>query len=138
MTISFDNETIRLITLFENITGAPVKDCLVDDKTIYYVVEKGTVGMAIGKEGSSVKSAEKIIGKSIKVFEFSSDVSEFVRKLIPQALEISIKNQSEKTIVEVKVEKQAKAIIIGREGKNLKILKEIIQRCSNVDNVLVK
>ena len=49
MRLTFDTDTIRLITLFENITHAPVKDCLVDKdaNTIYFIVEEGNIVVAI-------------------------------------------------------------------------------------------
>lgn len=139
MNLSFDTETIRLITLFENLTGVRVKDCLVDkeNNTIYFVIEEGMVGIAIGKNGSVVKNAERIIGKNIKIFEFSKDLKTFVKKLIPQANEIKIKNDGDLTTVEVKVDKKEKALVIGRDEKNLKILKQLFQRNHKVNDLIV-
>jgi len=137
---TFDTETIRLINLFENVTGAPVKDCLVEQSTntIYFIVDQGKVGIAIGKNGSSVKKAERIIGKTIKLFEFSKDVVLFVKNLIPQTAEVKIRNENEKTVVEIKVEKKNKALVIGRDGKNLKIYKELLQRNHGINDLIVR
>jgi len=139
MTITFDTETIRLITLFENLTGAPVRDCIVDNSNnyVYFIVEEGKMGVAIGRNGSSVRSAEKIMGKNIKVFEFSKDLRTFVKKLIPKALEVRIKNQEGKVLVEVKVEKRDKPLVIGRNGRNLKLLKELLHRNHGVDELII-
>lgn len=136
----FDTETIRLINLFENVTGAPVKDCLTDSSTntIYFIVEEGKVGIAIGKNGNSVKNAERVMGKSIKLFEFSKDAVAFVKKLIPHATEVKIRNEGEKVVVEIKVEKKNKALVIGRDGKNIKIFKELLQRNHDVDDLIVR
>lgn len=136
----FDTETIRLINLFENVTGAPVKDCLIEPSTntIYFIVEEGKVGIAIGKNGNSVKNAERITGKMIKLFEFSKDVVLFVKNLIPQATEVKIRSENDKTIVEIKVEKKNKALVIGREGRNLKIFKELLQRNHGVNDLIVR
>lgn len=139
MTVTFDTETIRLITLFENITGAPVKDCLMDERgEIYFVVEEGKAGVAIGKNGNSVKHVENMIKKNIKIFEFSSDLSEFVKHLIPHVTEVKIRNESDKTVVEVRVERQSKALVIGRDGRNLKLYKELLGRNHGVNELLVK
>jgi len=70
MTITFTTETLRLLTLFENVTNVPVKDCFVDNGTVYFIVEEGKIGLAIGKGGTSIKKAEKVIGKKVKVFEY--------------------------------------------------------------------
>lgn len=140
MKLSFDTETIRLMTLFENVTGAPVKDLLLDNdlNAVYIVVDEGKVGVAIGKNGNSVKNAERIIGKTIKLFEFSKDPSSFIKNLIPQAIAIKIRTENNKTIVEIKVEKKDKAMVIGRDGKNLKLFKEMLQRNHHIDDIIVR
>ena len=140
MTLTFDNDTIRLMNLFENITGAPVKDCLIDNENgiVYFVVQEGKVGVAIGKNGTAVKKAESMIGKSIKLFEFSKDVTDFVKKLIPQATSIKIKSEEDKTVVEIKVDKKDKAMVIGRDARNLKLFKELLQRSHNVNDLIVR
>ena len=140
MTVKFDTETIRLINLFENISGAPVKDCILDaeSNTLYFIIESGKAGIAIGKDGNSVKNAERVIGKSIKIYEFSGDVVTFVKKLIPQCKEVKIKIENDKTIVEIKVEMKDKAVVIGRDRRNLKIFKELLQRNHNVNDLVVR
>ena len=134
----FDTETIRLMTLFENITGAPVKDCITDNNIVYFVVEEGKIGIAIGKNGNSVRRAEKKIGKIIKIFEFSNDLVKFVKNLIPQALEIKVKNEYDKTIVEVMVEKRDRALVIGRDGRNLNLIKQLLRRTHNVNDLIIR
>jgi len=138
MTQTFDTETIRLITLFENVTGATVKDCIFNGNTIYYVIDEGKVGIAIGKNGASVKHAEKLVGKTIKLFEFSNDIIKFVKNLVPEASEVKIRNGDEGTVVEIHVEKKNRAVVIGRDGKNLKLFKELLQRNHNVNELHVK
>jgi N utilization substance protein A len=134
----FDTETIRLIALFENVTGAPVKDCITDNNIIYFVIEEGKIGIAIGKNGNSVKHAEKIIGKTIKIFEFSNELSRFVQHLIPQVVEVKVKNDSGKVIVEIKVEKKDRAMVIGRDGKNLSLFKQLLQRTHSINDLVIR
>ncbi len=139
MKLTLDTDTIRLITLFENITHAPVKDCLVDDETstVYFIVEEGKIGVAIGKNGSSVKHAENVIGKTIKLFEFSNDLVVFVKNMIPQANAIKVRNEDSKVTIEVGIEKKNRPIVIGRGGRNIKIYKELFKRNHSVDDLLV-
>lgn len=140
MTIKLNTETIGLITLFENLTGASVKDCVADSKSdiIYFVIEEGDVAMAIGKNGNSVKNAERIFKKSIKLFEFSNDLGTFVKKLMPQATGVRIRNENGRTVVEVKVEKKDRAVIIGRDRRNINLFKELLQRNHGVADLVVK
>jgi N utilization substance protein A len=138
MVIKFDTETIRLITLFENLTGVPAKDCLVEENVVYFLVDEENVGMAIGKNGNSVKNVENVINKTVKIFGFSNDLNKFIKNLVPKATDIKINDQEGKKIVEVSVEKSDRPIVIGREGKNLKILKELLKRNHNVDDLIIR
>ncbi|MEM5829160.1 MAG: NusA-like transcription termination signal-binding factor [Candidatus Aenigmatarchaeota archaeon] len=138
MTIKFDTETIRLMTLFENLTGVPVKDCLIDGNIIYFIVDEEKIGMAIGKNGSSVKNAEKVMNKTIKIFAYSSDLTKFVKNLIPKSNSVKINKENGKIVVEVSVEKSERPIIIGRDGKNLKILKELLKRSHDVSDLMIR
>jgi N utilization substance protein A len=138
MVMKFDTETIRLMTLFENLTGVPVRDCLINENTIYFVVDEENVGIAIGKNGNSVKNVENVMGKTIKILGFSNDIKKFVKNLIPKAINVEIKNEGGKTVVEVNVEKSDRAMIIGREGKNLKIIKELVKRSHGISDIIIR
>lgn len=140
MTVTFDSNTIGLITFFENLTGTKVKDCIVDEETntVYFLINEGEIGLAIGKNGYSVKNAEKMLKKNIKLIEFSQDIYKFVKNVVPKANEVVIKNDSGKVVIEIKVEKSNKANVIGRDGKRLKIIREILRRNYKMDELIVK
>lgn len=138
MTITFDTETMRLLTLFENMTNAPVRDCFTDNGVVYYIVEEGKIGLAIGKNGNSIKNVERIVGKKVKVFEYSKDIEKFVKNLIPQCKEINIINDEDTIKVEIKVSKNDKGFVIGRGGEKIKIYKQILRRVHNISNIQVK
>jgi len=138
MTITFTTETIRFLTLFENVTNVPVRDCFINKDIVYYIVEEGKIGLAIGKNGSSVKNVEKAVGKRVKVFEYSSDTKQFVKNLIPQCKEVNIINDNDKLTVEVKVNKNDRGFVIGRGGEKIKIYKEILKRVHNIYDLQVK
>lgn len=137
---TFDTDTIRLMTLFENVTNAPVMDCVVDGEsnTICFVVGEGKIGLAIGKNGNSVKRAEKLTGKTIRLFEFSKDLGSFVKRLIPQATDVKIKYENNETVVEIRVGKKNRAFVIGRNSRNLKMYRELLKRSHLVDDLVVK
>ena len=138
MTIVFDMDRISFLNLFENITNVPVKDCYVNGENIYFIVEEGKIGLAIGKGGISIKNVEKIIGKKVKVFEYSSNPVEFVKNLIPQSKEVSLINNGETVEIQIKVDRSDKGYVIGREGEKIKIYKEILKRVHNISDLKVK
>ena len=137
---TFDTDTLRLMTLFENITHAPAKDCIVESsgRYVYFVVPNGKVGSAIGRNGANVKSVQAAIKKDVKIFEFSDDLETFVRNLIPQARDVKVSDAEGGKRVEVKVEGGKKALVIGREGKNIKLFKELLRRNHDVDDLVVR
>ena len=52
--IKFDSDLMKLITLFESMSGAKVKDCIANEKLIF-VVEENEMGKAIGRSGVNIK-----------------------------------------------------------------------------------
>ena len=136
--IELTTKTIRLLNLFENITNVRVVDCFENGDTVYYIVEEGKAGLAIGKGGSSIKYIEKLVGKHVKVYEYSSVPSEFVKNLVPVAKDAKVFEEEGKNIVEIKINKQDKGIVLGRNGEKFKILKEILKRVHNIDDVRLK
>ncbi|MBI2084254.1 MAG: NusA-like transcription termination signal-binding factor [Candidatus Aenigmarchaeota archaeon] len=140
MPIIFDTESIRLVALFEKLTGVSVRDCIIDNNSnyVYFVIDEGDVGRAIGKKGNSVKNTENLIKKNIKIFEFSEDIDKFAKNLIPQANSVRVRNENGRNIVEVIVDKKNKAIVIGRDGRHLKLYKELLQRNHDINELTIR
>ena len=140
MKMCFDTNTIRLIALYENMMKVDIKDCIIDDEnnTVYLVIDEGMIGMAIGKNGASVKRAENISRKTIKLFEYSENLVEFVKKMIPQTNGVKVRNEDGKITVDVKVDKKNRPIVIGRGGRNLKLYKELLKRSHQVDDMIIR
>lgn len=129
---NFDNDTLRVITAFENITGTEVRDCICSD-TIYFLVSPGKIAMTIGKNGNNIKTAEKMLGKPIKVFEWAEDDIEFVKNLVVKAQKVELKDDK----ATVTINQEDRGAIIGREGYNIKILRELLIRNSNVKELKI-
>ncbi|MEM5793379.1 MAG: NusA-like transcription termination signal-binding factor [Candidatus Aenigmatarchaeota archaeon] len=138
MTIVLDNDAIRFLNLFENMTNVPVKDCYINGDSVYFIVEEGKIGLAIGKGGSSIRNVENAIGRKVKVYEYSSNPVEFVRNLIPQSREVTLINNGNTVEVQIKVDKSDRGFVIGREGEKIKIYKEILKRVHNISDIKVK
>lgn len=126
-------ETIELINLFEEETGATVRDCISNERA-YFLVEEGEAGLAIGKNGTNVKKLQDLLNKHVKVFEYSSDDEELVENLVPQAEEIDIEDNE----VTVSVDRREKGRVIGKEGENIKILREFLRRNSELEGLDVE
>ena len=53
--IKLTSDELRLMSLFQNVTGAVARDCIVDNRMdrVIFVVNKGQMGLAIGKGGAT-------------------------------------------------------------------------------------
>jgi transcription termination/antitermination protein NusA len=135
--LKLDLDTLGLGTIMERITRARVKDCFKEEDTIYFVVGSGELGKAVGKGGSNIKKAQEEFGKKIKVIEFRNNVADFVRNVIyPLKVEQVIEEEG---IVKIKERsKKTKSLLIGRGGKNLKLINRAVKRFFNVNEVIVE
>ncbi len=128
----FDTDVIGIIATFENVTKTEVRDCISNDN-LYFLVNPGKVAVAIGKSGQTIKAAEKMFKKSIKIFEWAEDEKEFIKNMIPQAQKITINDDK----AQVTLNSKDRGAVFGRGGSNIKIIREFLSRNSNVKELKV-
>jgi N utilization substance protein A len=124
MSIKLATQNIRDIAVFERITRVHAKDCIRADSYVYFMIEQGKSGLAIGKNGKVAKSVGKVIGKPVKVFEFATDVEAMVKNMIPMVKSVEVDGDS----VTVSIPKTDRSVVIGRHGQNIKAVKEFLKR----------
>lgn len=129
---NFDNNTLMVITAFENITGTEVRDCICSD-IIYFLVNPGKIAMTIGKNGNNIKTAEKMLGKPIKVFEWAEDEREFIKNMISRAQKIDLRDGK----ATVTINQEDRGAVIGKEGVNIKTIRELLVRNSNIKELKI-
>lgn len=143
MSIKFTANEIRYIALFENMTGAMVKDCIIDDEhgKVTFVVKNGDMGLAIGKGGSTVSKVQRAVDKGIEIVELSDDSIQFIKNLLSpaevQGVKVLQKESGEK-IVTVTADNTNKRIAIGKNGVNIERAKLIAKRQHNINNIILK
>ena len=143
MSIKFGANEIRFIALFENMTGAMVKDCIIDDDNnkVTFVVKKGDMGLAIGKRGSTVSKVQKAVDRGVEVIELNEDPAQFIRNILSpaelQSVKISTRKSGEK-IATVTTDNTNKRIAIGKNGINIERAKVLANRLHNIDNIILK
>ena len=133
--IKYTSDIIQYISIFESLTGARVKDCILND-FILFIVHENEMGKAIGKQGSNIKRVENTLKKKIKLVEFNNDVSQFVQNLIHPVKAKEIKE--EEGIVTIYGEDtKSKGILIGRDRHNLNSINEVVKRYFKIGEVKV-
>ena len=139
----FTANEIRYIALFENMTGAMVKDCIIDDEhgKVTFVVKNGDMGLAIGKGGSTVSKVQRAVDKGIEIVELSDDPIQFIKNLLSpaevQGVKVLQKESGEK-IATVTADNTNKRIAIGKNGVNIERAKLIAKRQHNINNIILK
>jgi len=141
--IKFTTNEIRYIALFESMTGAMVKDCIVDDKNgkITFLVKKGDMGLAIGRRGSNVTKVQKAVDKGVEVIEHSDDPVEFIANLFAptklRSIRILQRENGEK-IATIEVNPKDRRAVIGRRGQNIERARILARRQHNISNIIIK
>jgi transcription termination/antitermination protein NusA len=127
MKITYDANSMKLMTLFENLTGAKVKDCFENKGAMIFVVEEGDIGKALGKRASNVKRIEAMLNKRIRIIEFSQDILRFARNVImPNKARDIVYEEGIITIVPE--DNQSRGFLIGRAAEILRNNESIMQR----------
>ena len=133
--IKYDSDLMKLMIIFESMTGSKVKDCIANDK-MTFVIEENQMGKAIGKNGANIKRVEAALRKKIKLVEFSNDVLQFVKNTI-HPIEVNKIEQNEGIITIYGKDTSTKAMLIGREKQNLNHLSDIVKRYFDVKEIKV-
>jgi len=140
--IKFTSVEMRFIALFQSITGATVKDCIVDSdlNRIIFVVKEGSIGMAIGKRGKNIHLLEKMTGKKHEVIEHSDNPAQFIKNALKPAKvdEVRITERMDgKTIAVISVNPRDKGVAIGKNGRNAERIRFLAKRYFQIQNVSI-
>jgi N utilization substance protein A len=123
-------------------TGATARDCFMDEKLnrVIFVVAKGQMGLAIGKDGSAVKKIERALRKPVEMVEWADDVAGLVRNVLGakyvQEVRVSDRLDGTKGIVVV-VDYRKKGAVLGIGGKNAEKVRLLVRRYFGINNVQI-
>jgi transcription termination/antitermination protein NusA len=140
--VTFNTETMQYIALFESLTGAHARDCLVtegEESRVIFVVKMGDMGLAIGKNGANINRVKKQIGRQIEVIEYSDDHKQFLKNLFQpsQVRGITFATRADKQVAIVDVAAKDRGLAIGKNGRNINRVKMLAQRHCNIDDVVI-
>ncbi len=133
--IKYDMDLMKYMSLFETLTQAKLKDCILGERLLF-IVEEGQMGKAIGKKGVNVKKIEGVLKKKIRLVEYSSDVLQFVRNLV-YPLNVNEVKREEDCVVIAAPDTNTRSLLIGRDRNNLNELKTIVKRYFDVEDIKV-
>ncbi len=138
--IKLTSDELGLMSLFENISGATAKDCVLDQKVerVIFVVNKGEMGLAIGRSGATIRNVQKAIGKSVELVEWSDDARQFIMNVLnPQYVmdvKVSEKPDGSRTAT-VLVDQKKKGAVLGKGGRNAEKARLLARRYFQVETI---
>lgn len=135
--ITFDMDTMKFISLCESMTGASVKDCIVSDNLVIFIIKEGELGKAIGKKGFNVKRLEHSLKKKVKMVEFHPELATFVANLVVPAKVKEI-NVEEGLVTITPGDLISRGQLIGRDAKHLRFHETIVKRFFDIKEIKVK
>lgn len=135
-------DEMRYIALFESITGATAKDCLIDNdqNKIIFVTKENEAGLAVGKDGAKVKVLKRVTGRNIEIIEYAGDIQTFIKSaFVPARIkEIRISPKLDGTkIVVINVDEKDKGLAIGRRGERAERIRQLAKKYYNISNIII-
>jgi N utilization substance protein A len=132
----YDLKTIQLINLFEKITRANVKTFLTYNDILVFIVKENQARKAVGPKGINVKKLNSLLNKRIKIVEFNNEPVKFIKGFISPIVASDIKVEDK--IMEVKVSStRDKGLLIGRDKKHLNMLKNLVKKYFDIEDIKI-
>ncbi len=131
-----DSNSLELMKVFEQRTGAKVADVVEDDRGIVFIVEEGQIGKAIGKQGSTLaKLREAFAPRNVEVIEDASDVRSMIDKTLRGAVIRNVEQNDNQVVISV--DSTTRGIAIGKGGSNIKKLKVALKRKFGIEDAKI-
>jgi N utilization substance protein A len=137
--ITLSNETVQYINLASIHTRANIRDCVVEDDLVVFVVEKGQLGIAIGSKAKNLEKLRSLFKKSVKFVEFDEDKAKFVSNLCKpyEVTKVSLGGNDAASVVRVEVSSRDKSKLIGKGGRNINMIRKLAQRHHPIKDVQI-
>ncbi len=138
--IRLTSEELGLMQLFQQVTRATARDCIIDPKMerVIFVVNMGEMGRAIGKKGANIKNMQSAVGRPVDLVEYSDDAKEFIQNSLNSKFieEVRLTEKVDGTkIAVVVVDKKQKGAVVGRDGRNAEKARLLAKRYFQISNI---
>jgi len=140
--VKLSQTEMQYITILQGIVDVTIKDCIVDeeDNKVVFVVSEGQAGLAIGKRGMNINKLKEMIAKDVDIIEHSSDPAKFIRNcFLPIIIrEVTFLDRRNGKAATVEVDNKDKGRAIGRSGRNINKVKNLVLRQFDIVDVMIK
>jgi N utilization substance protein A len=143
MRVTLSDTARQYIALFEDVTGATARDCLVredadseGDERVTFLVAAGEMGQAIGPGGRRVQQVEEKLGREVTLVEDADTAEAFVANALAPAVvnHVTVSEQNDR-VAYVEVDAEDRGVAIGVDGRNIRVARELARRHWDLDDV---
>ena len=146
MRVTLSDTARQYIALFEDVTSATARDCLVmddetesedaDDERVVFLVKPGDMGKAIGSGGETVRKLEDRLSKDVTLVEDADDAEAFVANaLAPAAVYNVTISEDDETVAYAEVDSEDTGVAIGEGGRNIVAAEKLAKRHYDIDDI---
>ena len=156
MRVTLSDAARQYIALFEDVTGATARDCVIfeadevdgedgDDgedgreeteDRVVFIVKPGDMAQAIGSGGETVRKLEDRLSKDVTLVEDADTAEAFVANaLAPAAVYNVTISEDDETVAYAEVDSEDTGIAIGENGRNITTAEALAKRHYDVDDI---
>jgi N utilization substance protein A len=128
MKFTLDVQTLQWISLFEKITRARVRDCFMLQDKLTFIVEKGDLHKALGKEKKTLRKLEGLYKKRIKIIQYDEDVERFICNVLSPLKVVKMEMNDEGIVTITGPDEKTKGLMIGAQAKNLRSYEAVVHK----------
>ncbi len=135
--IKYDIDAMKFMSMFESMTGAKLRDCIISENLITFIVEEGEIGKAIGKKGVNVRRLEASLKKKIKISEFNGNLAKFIENIVYPAKVKTVKHEG-MIVTLTAADSHSRGLLIGRGASILRSYEAIVKRFFDIEEIKVE
>ncbi|EQB68237.1 transcription elongation factor NusA-like protein [Cuniculiplasma divulgatum] len=139
--IVIDNRIMEYRALFEKVArGVQPEECMENEDMVVFIVGERRMAEMFKRNQNVIQNLREKINKHILVAEYSKDLLTFIKNLYFRygVKEIDISWKQGQVDVQVGVELSEVGKAIGKEGRNVKLMKEVASRFYEIRNFGIK
>jgi len=115
----------------QQLTGISSIDCIIDDpfERIIFLISKGDMGIAIGRNGENIKRMQKSLGKRVEMVEEGVSPAELIANAMRPADISRVECDEESRIAVIFLKKRSDVgVAIGKGGANIEKVRLLCRR----------
>jgi N utilization substance protein A len=138
--IMLSNEDMQYINMANKVTKTDILDCISTEDKIIFIVKKGQLGAAIGIKAKNLEKLRGLFKKTIKFVEYDSDKQRFIVNLFkPYKINsVTLEGEENSSVAKVDVSIGDKSKIIGKDGRNIELIRNLARRHHGIKDVQIK